>query len=54
MPEAGEFDLDGLDHDVVLEFLLHGYIGPCFDHIGDAGDVAYLSDVSTLGTDLRI
>jgi AcrR family transcriptional regulator len=30
--EAGEFDLDGLDHDVVLEFLLHGYIGPCFHH----------------------
>ena len=29
---AGEFDLDGLDHDVVLEFLLHGYIGPCFHH----------------------
>ncbi len=30
--EAGEFDLDGLDGDVVLEFLLHGYIGPCFHH----------------------
>ena len=29
---AGEFDLDGLDHDVVLEFLLHGYVGPCFHH----------------------
>ncbi len=29
---AGEFDLDGLDEDVVLEFLLHGYIGPCFHH----------------------
>ena len=29
---AGEFDLDGLNHDVVLEFLLHGYIGPCFHH----------------------
>ena len=27
---AGEFDLDGFDHEVVLEFLLHGYIGPCF------------------------
>jgi len=30
--EAGEFDLDGLDDGVVLEFLLHGYIGPCFHH----------------------
>jgi AcrR family transcriptional regulator len=29
---AGEFDLDGLDPDVVLEFLLHAYIGPCFHH----------------------
>ncbi len=29
---AGEFNLDGLDHDVVLEFLLHGYVGPCFHH----------------------
>lgn len=29
---AGEFNLDGLDEDVVLEFLLHGYIGPCFHH----------------------
>lgn len=30
--EAGEFDLAGLDEDVVLEFLIHGYIGPCFHH----------------------
>ncbi len=29
---AGEFNLDGLNHDVVLEFLLHGYVGPCFHH----------------------
>ena len=29
---AGEFNLDGLDEDVVLDFLLHGYIGPCFHH----------------------
>ncbi len=29
---AGEFDLDGFDGDVVLEFLLHGYVGPCFHH----------------------
>ncbi|MGB3185764.1 MAG: TetR/AcrR family transcriptional regulator [Ornithinimicrobium sp.] len=29
---AGEFNLNGLDEDVVLEFLLHGYIGPCFHH----------------------
>jgi len=29
---AGEFDLVGLEEDVVLEFLLHGYIGPCFHH----------------------
>lgn len=30
--EAGEFDLAGLDEEIVLEFLLHGYIGPCFHH----------------------
>jgi hypothetical protein len=30
--QAGEFDLDGLDHDLVLEFLLHGYVAPCFHH----------------------
>lgn len=30
--DAGEFNLDGLDDEVVLEFLLHGYIGPCFHH----------------------
>jgi len=30
--DAGEFDLDGLDHDVLLDFLLHGYVGPCFHH----------------------
>ena len=30
--EAGEFNIDGLDNVVVLEFLLHGYIGPCFYH----------------------
>ena len=29
---AGEFNLDELDHDVVVEFLLHAYIGPCFHH----------------------
>lgn len=29
---AGEFNLDGLNHDVVLEFLLHGYVGSCFHH----------------------
>lgn len=29
---AGEFDLNGLSHEVVLEFLLHGYVGPCFHH----------------------
>lgn len=30
--EAGEFDLDGFNQDVVLEFLLHGYVGPCYYH----------------------
>ncbi len=30
--EAGEFDLDGFDQAVVLEFLLHAYVGPCFHH----------------------
>ena len=34
--EAGEFDLGGLDRDVVVEFLLHGYIGPCFHHTDPA------------------
>ena len=34
--EAGEFDLGRLDHDVVVEFLLHGYIGPCFHHTDPA------------------
>jgi AcrR family transcriptional regulator len=29
---AGEFNLAALDADIVLEFLLHGYIGPCFHH----------------------
>ncbi len=29
---SGEFDLGGLDPDIVLQFLLHGYIGPCFHH----------------------
>ena len=29
---AGEFDLDGIDHGVVVEFLLHGYAGPCYYH----------------------
>ncbi len=27
---AGEFALDDLDGEVVVEFLLHAYIGPCF------------------------
>ncbi len=27
---AGEFDLGTLDRAVVLQFLLHGYLGPCF------------------------
>ena len=30
--EADEFALDTLDRDVVIEFLLHAYIGPCFHH----------------------
>ena len=30
---AGEFDLEGLELDVVVEFLLHGYIGPCFHQV---------------------
>ncbi|MGH1489875.1 MAG: TetR/AcrR family transcriptional regulator [Acidimicrobiales bacterium] len=38
--EAGEFDLDGLDQNVVLEFLLHGYIGPCFHHANHETAVA--------------
>ena len=29
---SGEFDIDGLDQDVLLDFLLHGYVGPCFHH----------------------
>lgn len=30
--QAGDFDLGGLDEGIVLEFLLHGYVGPCFHH----------------------
>ena len=33
---AGEFDLDGLDHETVTEFLLHAYAGPCL-HFADVG-----------------
>lgn len=29
---TGEFDVVGLDPDVVVEFLLHAYTGPCFHH----------------------
>lgn len=29
---AAEFDLGGLNADVVVEFLLHGYVGPCYHH----------------------
>ena len=29
---AGEFDLADLDADVVVDYLLHGYVGPCFHH----------------------
>lgn len=29
---AREFDLADLNIDVVVEFLLHGYVGPCFHH----------------------
>lgn len=29
---TGEFDTDDLDTDVVVEFLLHAYAGPCFHH----------------------
>ena len=33
---AGEFDLTGLDVDVVVEYLLHGYVGPCFHDVRPA------------------
>lgn len=42
---AGEFDLDGLDEDVVLEFLLHGYIGPCFHHTDPDTAVAHVQQL---------
>ena len=29
---AGQFDLDGFNLDVAVEFLLHGYVGPCYYH----------------------
>lgn len=29
---TGEFDVHNLDPDVVVEFLLHAYAGPCFHH----------------------
>lgn len=38
--EAGEFDLEDLDEDVVVDFLLHAYVGPCFHHIDLATAVA--------------
>lgn len=43
--EAGEFVLEGLDHDVVVEFLLHAYLGPCF-HGSD--QVAAIANVQQL------
>ncbi len=30
--DAGEFHTGGLDAGVVVEFLLNGYVGPCFHH----------------------
>jgi len=30
--EAEEFDPGIVDIDVIVEFLLHGYVGPCFHH----------------------
>ncbi len=39
--ERGEFALATLDRDVVVEFLLHAYIGPCFHHTD--GDVAIIN-----------
>ncbi len=30
--DVDEFELGDLDVEVVIEFLLHGYIGPCFHH----------------------
>lgn len=30
--ESGEFDLTGLEADIVVRFMLHGYVGPCFHH----------------------
>ena len=29
---AGEFDVGDVDLDVVVDVLLHGYLGPCFHH----------------------
>ena len=43
--EAGEFDIGGLEIEIVLDFLLHAYIGPCFHH-GD--HVTTIEDVKTL------
>lgn len=40
---AGEFDLADLNADVVVEFLLHGYVGPCFHH----------TDISTVIADVQ-
>jgi hypothetical protein len=33
---ADEFDLTGLDPDVVVEYLLHGYVWPCFHDVRPA------------------
>lgn len=40
---AGEFDLADLNTDVIVEFLLHGYVGPCFHH----------TDVNTVIADVQ-
>lgn len=42
---AGEFDLADLDADIVVDFLIHGYVGPCFHH-ADANRV--IADVVQL------
>ena len=43
--EAGEFHPGNLNTEVVVEFLLHGYIGPCFHHTDIA---AAITDVQQL------
>lgn len=52
--EAGEFDLSDLDPDVVIQFLIHGYVGPCYHHDDPSRAIANVKQLfhRVLGTDM--